>query len=151
MEKGIDYIGVTASYLAHDGEGNVVMTLRGKNCRDEQGVWDFGGGGIEFGDSAVETIMKEIKEELDADVLPKDIHFMGYRDLFRKHEGQKTHWLSLQFIVQVSRNQVKNNEPHKFDDIGWFRIDNLPTLVHSTALPLLEEFDDRIKEHLDVS
>ena len=146
MKKGIDYIGITASYLAHDGEGNFVMTLRGENCRDEQGVWDFGGGGIDFGDSAVKTIIKEIKEELDADVKNEDVHFLGYRDLFREQEGQETHWVSLQFIVQVNREHVKNNEPHKFDDIGWFRLDELPNNIHSTAHPMLEKFQAEIKE-----
>lgn len=111
-------------------------------------MWDFGGGGIDFGDSAVETIIKELKEELDVDVQETDVHFLGYRDLFREHEGQKTHWLSLQFIVQVDRNQVKNNEPHKFDDVGWFRLDDLPEALHSTARPLLKEFGEKIQKHL---
>ncbi len=59
MKKGIDYIGVTASYLAHDGNGRYVMTKRGQNCRDEQGTWDFGGGGVDLGDSVEETIIKK--------------------------------------------------------------------------------------------
>lgn len=142
MRKGIDYIGVTASYLAHDGEGNYVMSLRGKNCRDEQGRWDFGGGGVDLGDSVEATIIKEVKEELDADVL--EMKFMGYRDLFREHEGEKTHWISMQFIVRVDPAQVKNNEPHKFDDVAWFKLDNLPSPLHSTALSLLEEFKEYI-------
>lgn len=145
MKKGIDYIGITASYLAHDGQGNYVMTLRGKNCRDEQGCWDFGGGGVDLGDTVKETVIKEIKEELDADVI--EMSFMGYRDLFREHEGQKTHWVSMQFLVQINRAQVKNNEPHKFDDVQWFRLDNLPTPLHSTAQPLLDEFKDKIPDY----
>lgn len=142
MKKGIDYIGVTASYLAHDGNGKYVMTLRGANCRDEQGTWDFGGGGVDMGDSVEETIIKEVKEELDADVL--EMEFLGYRDLFREHEGEKTHWVSFQFLVRVDPGQVKNNEPHKFDDVRWVTLDNLPEPLHSTAIPMLEKFKNKL-------
>ena len=142
MKKGIDYIGVTASYLAHDGNGRYVMTKRGQNCRDEQGTWDFGGGGVDLGDSVEETIVKEVKEELDADVL--EMEFLGYRDLFREHEGEKTHWVSFQFLVRVDPVQVKNGEPHKFDDVQWFTLDNLPSPLHSTAIPMLEKFKDKL-------
>jgi len=142
MKKGIDYIGVTASYLAHDGQGNYVMTKRGQNCRDEQGTWDFGGGGVDLSDSVEETIIKEVKEELDADIL--EMEFLGYRDLFREHEGEKTHWVSFQFLVRVNPDQVKNGEPHKFDDVQWFTLDNLPSPLHSTAIPMLEKFKDKL-------
>lgn len=142
MKKGIDYIGVTASYLAHDGEGNYVMTKRGKNCRDEHGCWDFGGGGVDLGDTVEETIIKEVKEELDADVL--EIKFLGYLDIFREQEGQKTHWISMEFLVRVDPSQVKNNEPHKFDDIAWVRLDNLPTPLHSMTPLSLEKFKDQL-------
>ena len=51
MKKGVDFIGVTIVFWCHDGKGNVLLALRGPNCRDEHGTWDPGGGGLEFGDS----------------------------------------------------------------------------------------------------
>ena len=48
MEKGIDYIGVGVSFICHDGKGNYLMNKRSKNCRDEHGKWDFGGGAVDF-------------------------------------------------------------------------------------------------------
>lgn len=142
MKKGIDHIGVTASYLAHDGEGNYVMTLRGQDCRGEQGRWDFGGGGVDMGDTVEDTIKKEIKEELCADVI--DMDFLGYRDLFRKIDGEQTHWIALQFLVRIDPQQVKNGEPHKFDDVQWFTLDNLPEPLHSQAPLIIKEFKDKL-------
>ncbi|MBI5644758.1 hypothetical protein HY970_01540 [Candidatus Kaiserbacteria bacterium] len=81
MNRGVDYIGVTVSYLCHDGRGNYLFNKRGANCRDEQGKWDNGGGSLEFGLTIVENLKKEIKEEYCADVLEYD--FLGYRDVFR--------------------------------------------------------------------
>ena len=40
-------------------------------------------------------------------------------------------WLALDFKVLVDREKVKNGEPHKFEEIGWFKLDNLPTPMHS--------------------
>jgi 8-oxo-dGTP diphosphatase len=129
MKKGIDFTGLTVSYFCHDKDGNFVMMLRGKNCRDEHGRWDGGGGGVEFGDNIIDRLKTEIKEEYCADIL--DFEFLGYRDVHRTQNGQPTHWVSLDFKVFVDRDQVKNGEPHKFDDIGWFNLETLPEKIHS--------------------
>ena len=129
MKKGEDYTGITIIYTCHDGEGNYLLNKRGVNCRDEQGSWDFGGGGLEFGDTVENTLRKEIIEEYCTDVISYE--FLGYRDVHRENNGKKTHWLALDFKVLVDPKKVKNGEPHKFDEIGWFRIDALPTPLHS--------------------
>lgn len=63
LKKGIDHIGVSIVYFCHDGRGNFVMAKRSKNARDEQGRWDIGGGGLEYGQRVEENLKKEIKEE----------------------------------------------------------------------------------------
>ncbi len=144
MQKGVDHVGITVSYMCHDGDGNFVMTKRSTNCRDEHGTWDFGGGGVDFGDSIEKTLVKEIKEEYCVDV--ENFEFLGYRDLFRTMNGTPTHWLSLVFLVKVDRSKVKNGEPHKFDDLQWFRLDNLPTPLHSMIPAHLEKFKDKLNQ-----
>lgn len=129
MKKGEDYIGITTSYLCHDGVGNVVLSKRGVNCRDEHGRWDCGGGGVEFGHTAEETVRKEVKEEYGAEA--REVVFLGFRDVFREQNGKKTHWVSLDYKVLVDPSQVKNAEPHKFDEVRWFRLDALPEPMHS--------------------
>jgi ADP-ribose pyrophosphatase YjhB (NUDIX family) len=69
LQRGVDFIGVTCSFVCHDGNGNILMHKRSKNCRDEHGNWDNGGGAHEFGASVEETVRREIKEEYGADVL----------------------------------------------------------------------------------
>jgi 8-oxo-dGTP pyrophosphatase MutT (NUDIX family) len=145
LAKGIDCIGVTVSFLCHDGQGNVLLNLRSVNCRDEHGRWDGGGGSMEFGDSAEATLKREIKEEYGADLLQFD--FLGYRDIFREHNGVQTHWLSLDFKVLIDPAQVKNGEPHKFDDLRWFPLTQLPTPLHS-QFPL---FMKKYGSHLHIS
>lgn len=142
MQKGIDFIGVTVSFFCHDGEGNFVMAKRSKNCRDEIGRWDIGGGGVEFGDTVEERLRTEIKEEYCTDV--KEIEFLGYRDVHREQNGVPTHWLSLCFKVLVDKDQVKNGEPHKFDEIGWFTFDTLPSPLHSQMMLFFNRYKKQL-------
>jgi len=142
MEKGIDYIGVTVVFLCHDGKGNYLFNKRGKNCRDEQGRWDPGGGGVDFAEPVEDALRREVKEEYGTEVLSHE--FLGYRDIHRLKDGKKTHWIGLVFKVLVESSKVKNCEPHKFDDLQWFSLDNLPSPLHSQFLKTLRMFKDRL-------
>ncbi|MFA6190497.1 MAG: NUDIX domain-containing protein [Candidatus Staskawiczbacteria bacterium] len=142
MKKGEDFIGVTVVYFCHDGDGNFLFNKRSKNCRDEVGNWDCGGGGLEFEDTVEDTLKKEIKEEYCVDIL--NYEFLGYRDVHRNRNGIKNHWIALDFKVLVDRNKVKNGEPHKFEEIGWFKIDNLPSPLHSQIPNAIKLYKDKL-------
>ena len=124
MQKGIDCIGIAVAFFCHDGKGNVLMSLRSKNARDEHGKWDIGAGGIEFGDKVEETLAGEIQQEYGADII--HAKFLGYRTVFREHNSHLTHWVMLDFKVQINPAQVKNGEPHKFDEVRWFPFNAMP-------------------------
>ncbi len=142
MKKGEDFTGVTIVYFCHDGKGNFLMSKRGINCRDERGCWDIGGGGLEFGHTAEDTLRKEIAEEYSTDVL--NYEFLGYRDIFREHEGRQTHWIALDFKVLVEAAKAKNGEPKKFDAVDWFKLSDLPTPVHSQLPRFIELYRGRL-------
>jgi ADP-ribose pyrophosphatase YjhB (NUDIX family) len=142
MKKGEDFTGVSIVYFCHDGQGNFLFNKRSNNCRDEIGNWDCGGGALEFLDTVKDTLEKEIKEEYCADIL--DYEFLGYRDVHRERTGVENHWIALDFKVQVNPDQVKNGEPHKFEKIGWFKLDNLPAPLHSQVPNALSLYKGRL-------
>ena len=142
MKKGEDYTGVTVVYACHDGKGNYLFQKRSNNCRDERERWDVGGGAVDFGDTIEETLRKEIREEYGTEVLGYE--FLGYRDVHREHEGKKTHWVALDFKVLVDPVLVKNGEPHKFDEVGWFRAGAFPEPQHSQLPVFLKNYRDRL-------
>ena len=142
MKKGEDFTGVSIIYFCHDGQGNFLFNKRSKNCRDEIGNWDCGGGGLEFGDKVKDTLEKEIKEEYCADIL--EYEFLGYRDVHRETSGKKTHWIALDFKVKIDKDKAKNGEPHKFDEIGWFKLDNLPSPLHSQMANCLNIYKEKL-------
>ncbi len=132
LKRGVDFVGVTCSFVCHDGKGRVLMHKRSKNCRDEHGRWDNGGGAHEFGHSLEETVTREIKEEYGADAF--NLQFIKVYDAHRElADGTPTHWVAVVFAAQVDPKQAKNNEPYKIDEIGWFTLKDLPSPLHSQA------------------
>lgn len=143
MKKGVDYPGITVCSFLHDGQGNVLLNKRSVNCRDEHGRWDICGGGVELGDTLEDTIRKEIKEEFGADAL--EIEPLGYREMHRLQEdGSKSHWIGLDFKVCIDPSQVVNNEPHKFDEVKWFAVSNLPNPMHSQFPIFFEKYKQNL-------
>jgi 8-oxo-dGTP pyrophosphatase MutT (NUDIX family) len=142
--KGVDYIGVSVIYFCHDGAGKFVMAKRSKNARDEQGRWDIGGGGLEFGEFVEDALCREVKEEYCTDVL--GCEFLGYRDVHREHDGVPTHWISLDFKVRIDPAKVAIGEPHKFDDIGFFTLDTIPENSHSQFPEFLRLYREKLEK-----
>ncbi|MBI2483002.1 NUDIX domain-containing protein [Candidatus Uhrbacteria bacterium] len=143
LRKGIDHVGVTVVFFCHDGAGRFIMAKRNANARDEHGRWDIGGGALEHGATVEETLRREIREEYCAEAL--EITFLGYRDVHRTHEGQRTHWIGLDFLVHIDPRTVANGEPHKFDAVEWFTLDTIPEPHHSQFPEFLRLYRDRLR------
>lgn len=132
MKKGVDYIGVTCVFYCHDGKGNLLLHKRSKNCRDEKGRWDCGGGAMEVEETFEQAVKRELKEEYCCNVL--DLKFAGANNVLRKNGREKTHWIALLFAVKVDRKQVKIGDRQKMDAIGWFPQNKFPKPLHSMFL-----------------
>ncbi len=145
MIKGLDYIGVAVVFFCHDGKGEFLMAKRSKQCRDEHGMWDIGGGGIEFGDEIEDTLKKEIQEEYCTPVL--NFEFLGSRNVIdREYKGKQSHWITFDFKVLVERKKVKIGEPHKFEEIKWFKMETVPSKdqIHSQLPYFLKKYKDKL-------
>ncbi len=130
MKKGIDHIGVSVVFFCHDGKGNFLLSKRSTNSRDEYGRWDPGGGGVNFGEPILSALKREIKEEYGANIL--ETEFLGFRDVHRSDEKKrKTHWIAIDYKVLINKKKVKNGEPKKNEEIGWFTFKTLPSPLHS--------------------
>jgi len=128
-KRGIDYIGVNCVFWCHDKEGRVLLHKRSNKCRDEQGTWDCGGGAMEFGETFEETVRREIIEEYGTE--PLAIDYVSTENVLREHNGKPTHWVKNVHWVLVDPAKVRNGDPEKIDEIGWFTFDNLPKPLHS--------------------
>ncbi|MDD5726793.1 MAG: NUDIX domain-containing protein [Patescibacteria group bacterium] len=141
-KRGVDYIGVTCVFFCHDGKGNLLLHRRSANCRDEQGRWDCGGGAMEFGETFEEAAAREIREEYCVE--PLDLVRASVANVIRDNQGVKTHWLAVVHVALVDPSGVRIGEPEKMDEIGWFKVDELPEPLHSM---LMNHFN-LVKEHI---
>lgn len=130
-KPGIDYIGITTPFYCVDGRGHLLMHKRSMNCRDEKGRWDTGAGQLDFGEDVEHGVLREVKEEYGCS--GKILAQVPPHSVIRVQDRVKTHWLAIPHIVLVDPQKVKNNEPHKIEELGWFSLDNLPSPMH-TAL-----------------
>ena len=129
MIPGIDYIGITTPFYCNDGKGNFLLHKRSKNCRDEVGMWDPGSGQLELGLTLEDNVLKELKEEYGCKGIIQEQ--LPAHSIFRTNNGKETHWLAVPFFILVDPKKVKNNDPNKIDEIGWFTLDNLPKPLHT--------------------
>jgi 8-oxo-dGTP diphosphatase len=123
MKKGVDYIGVSVGAIIVNDKGEVFLSLRSKNCRNEVGHWENPGGAVKFGESLEEAVRREIREEYGVEVniikqFPAADHFIP---------AEKQHWVATTFLVKIKTGQKpKIMEPNKCDAVGWFKLSKLP-------------------------
>ncbi len=141
MKKGIDYVGIAVVPFAHDGNGKYLLGLRTEKCRDEHNRWEpTGGGGLEFGETIEEGIAREVQEEINA--VPFNLEYLGFRQVFREHEGKKTHWLVFDYKVQVDPQDVKIMEPTMCAELRWCAWTDIPEPMHSQFPIFLKKYKD---------
>ncbi len=128
---------VSCVFVCHDGAGRILLARRSAGARDEPGAWDCGAGALEFGETFEQAVTREVTEEYAT--APLAIDLLGVRNVLRA--DPPSHWVAIVFAVRVDPAAVRIGEPHKFDELGWFRRDALPAPLHSQLAPTLELFD----------
>ncbi|WP_440064252.1 NUDIX hydrolase [Streptosporangium sp. OZ121] len=129
---GRSHIGVSCSFVCHDGEGRILLHRRGPGARDSREVWDSGAGELGFGEDFEECVRREVGEEFGATAL--DLVQVGVANVRRTSGGLPTHWVSVQFAVLVDPREVTPSEPDRIGNLTWFGEGELPTGLHP-ALP----------------
>ncbi len=136
--KGKSFVGISTGAAIFNTRGQLFLAKRSTGARDEHGAWDVCGGGLEVGLTLEENMRQEMLEEFNI-TTDAPLHFLRFKEAFRTdQDGDKTHWLSIGYVVVLSDQEIayiRINEPDKFDEIGWFDLDNLPSPLHSLITP----------------
>ncbi|MEU8263288.1 NUDIX domain-containing protein [Micromonospora sp. NPDC048999] len=131
---------VSCVFVCHDGAGRLLLARRGAGARDELGTWDTGAGALEFGETFDAAVTREVGEEYATS--PLAITLLGVRNVLR--DDPPSHWVAVVFAVRVDPATVAIGEPHKFDRLGWYTRDALPTPLHSQVAPTLAMLPDAL-------
>jgi mutator protein MutT len=68
LRRGIDYIGVGVGAIIVDAQGRLFLARRGRQAKNERGLWEFPGGSVEFGETLAEALRREIREEYGIEI-----------------------------------------------------------------------------------
>lgn len=140
MKQGVDYIGVAVGAMIFNDKGELFLSKRSQNTKNEHGCWEIPGGSVDFGETLSNTVIREIKEEygVEIDIIeqyPASDHFIP---------AEKQHWVATTFLVNIKTGQIPRiMEPHKCDGIGWFALDNLPTPLSIITQTDLDYFNQK--------
>ena len=137
MKKGIDYIGVGVGAVILNSEGRVFLAKRGREVRNESGMWEFPGGGVEFGETLEHALAREVREEYGLEIEVQELLDVVNHLI----PAEKQHWVSPTFLCRVKSGAPSIREPHKCDEIGWFTLDEIPEgLLTIASKKSLESF-----------
>ncbi|MGW0587378.1 NUDIX domain-containing protein [Streptosporangium sp. NPDC002607] len=139
---GRSYIGVSCSFVCHDGKGRVLLHLRGPGARDSREVWDSGAGELAFGEDFEACVRREVSEEFGATAL--ELVQVGVANVRRTSGEVATHWVSVQFAVLIDPSEVTLAEPDRIGNLTWFGEGDVPAELH----PALPGLLDRVAPHL---
>jgi len=103
------------------------------------GVWDLPGGHVEAGETAEQTLMRELREELGVTV----IQWREWAALRAPAMGDEAaHMLRVRvFLVTQWDGDPRNLLPEEHDEIAWFSVDDAAnlTLAHAEYPRLFRE------------
>ena len=123
---GVDYIGVGVGALIFNEQNQLLMCLRGPQARNERGKWEIPGGKVEFGETLIQALQREIKEEIGVEIEVLELLHVADHLILDEQE----HWISPTYICRITAGTPKVIEPEKCDRLGWF------SLQEAQQLPL---------------
>ncbi len=124
MKPGIDYIGISVGALILNTKGEILLCKRSQKAKNERGCWEAPGGAVEFGETLIHAIKREMKEELGIElVISKQLPAADHI-LLKEHQ----HWVPSSLVCHIQGNKKPViMEPEKCDAIGWFSLKKLPS------------------------
>ena len=120
--------------------------------RSDNGTWALHGGGMELGETYIETLYREIKEELN--IVPKNPKLMGIfsgEKLYHKYEKSQdeVYVLSHVFICNDYEGDI-NFTDGEVTNLKWFDIDNLPDNIFHLNKPVIKSIKKYIETGITV-
>jgi 8-oxo-dGTP pyrophosphatase MutT (NUDIX family) len=113
--------------------------------------WSFPGGGIEFFESSIETVKREMQEEMGVEVIVDKLVWIA--EVFGEDEYMKLHEIGFYYLIKLpeefySLSEFEGSEEGKRLFYKWFKIDELeevyllPSFAKKRLKNLNSKFDN---------
>lgn len=117
-EKQRPKVGIGVYILNKD---NRLLLLQEKR-NDGSITWAPPGGHLEFGEEFIDCVKREVKEEIDLDVIDADVWEVNNTIVLPTF-----HYVNIDFLAKGYSGKEKIMEPAKCLKLEWFELNNLPS------------------------
>jgi 8-oxo-dGTP diphosphatase len=125
-----------AVYIILLREGKVLLGRR-INTGWQDGNYGLPAGHLEAGESIVEALLRETREEIGIMLAPEDVAFV--HTMHRRSD-----YIDMYFVAKQWSGEPKNTEPEKCDELAWFALDALPSNMIPPVRVALEHYQNGI-------
>ncbi|MFB5762056.1 NUDIX hydrolase [Paenibacillus medicaginis] len=112
------FVSVVHVFMIKNGE---LLLMRRWNTGHEDGKYGVPSGRLEGGEEIRSAAVREVKEECGVDIQEEDLSMVGVMHI--KSEDERIDFF---FVTNRWSGEITNAEPHKCDDMRWFRTDHFP-------------------------
>lgn len=103
---------------------NQVLLMKRRNTGFKDGFYGLPGGKLHVGETPMEGIVRELKEELGCNLEKKQISFDSLMEF--DYPDSIGRVIYFNFIILLKKHLIINNEPSKCEEIIFSPIRNLP-------------------------
>lgn len=119
---------------------DTILLQKRQNCSRANNMYSLPGGHLEYLETPLEAIIRELKEELNLIVLPNNLTL--FKVIKRGHLNlSEVEYIDFIFKYNYNNEYYTNNEPDKCSELVWSSIDNLPKNIIS-HIPLIFNTQD---------
>lgn len=104
-----------------------VVLVRSSNPKHNPPLWWLPGGGIDFGESPEDTLVREFLEETGLEVANPELIGV-HSDMRRRDNGDKIHTVRILFTAQVSGGELQHEVHGTTDHAAWFKLSELSSM-----------------------
>lgn len=115
-------------FVVSDGK---VLLSRRLNTWFGNGQFAPPGGMVDGGETPEEAAVREAAEEANIKILDEDVRLFAESETVSNERTFHNYY----FVAEKWSGEVKNNEPHRHNELDWYDIENLPTVT----MPLVKE------------
>jgi 8-oxo-dGTP diphosphatase len=110
--------------LVHDEK---VLLVRSSSPQIKPPLWWLPGGGIDFGESPEETLLREFHEETGL-AIKEPVLLDVVSDIRRRPNGDRIHTVRVLYTASLDGGELRDEETGTTDQAQWFAVATLDTV-----------------------
>ena len=126
MEKSVEVI--AAAIILNNNKDKILLIKRKDKLWGDS--WSIPGGHVEFGEKIIDSLKRELKEELDLYIISSE--FFDLEEIILKNK----HMISFDYLVIANENIEINDE---IDSAEWIEFNKLPNVDHKLSNQILNK------------